>query len=104
MIEHALGRKQPLVVLSGPSFAIELMEGLPTMLVAASEYPGLAAHAVSLLASPCLRVNISDDVIGALCPWSTHSPGRDERGGVEEVCASRHRAPNKADCGNHQTD
>jgi glycerol-3-phosphate dehydrogenase (NAD+) len=64
IIETALGRVQPLVVLSGPSFAIELMQGLPTMIVAASHDSSLSQQASSLLASSCLRVNISDDVVG----------------------------------------
>ena len=37
VIQRALGTGQPLVALSGPSFAKEVMEGLPTNLVAASE-------------------------------------------------------------------
>lgn len=64
IIDSSLGRKHPIVVLSGPSFAVELMQGLPTMLVAASDSLELAQHASALLASPCLRVNLSDDVVG----------------------------------------
>jgi len=64
IIDSSLDRKQPIVVLSGPSFAVELMQGLPTMIVAASDSVELAQHASAMLASPCLRVNLSDDVVG----------------------------------------
>ena len=64
LIPHALGRKQPLAVLSGPSFAIELMQGLPTAIVAASEDVKLAVRVQRLFASSNLRVNTSTDVIG----------------------------------------
>ena len=64
LIPAALGRKQPLAVLSGPSFAIELMQGLPTAIVAASEDAQLAARVQRLFASSNLRVNTSTDVIG----------------------------------------
>jgi len=64
LIPTALGRKQPLAVLSGPSFAIELMQGLPTAIVAASEDVKLAVRVQRLYASSNLRVNTSTDVIG----------------------------------------
>jgi glycerol-3-phosphate dehydrogenase (NAD+) len=64
LIPTALGRKQPLAVLSGPSFAIELMQGLPTAIVAASEDVKLAVRVQRLFASSNLRVNTSTDVIG----------------------------------------
>ena len=64
LIPTALGRKQPLAVLSGPSFAIELMQGLPTAIVAASEDVKLAVKVQRLFASSNLRVNTSTDVIG----------------------------------------
>jgi glycerol-3-phosphate dehydrogenase (NAD+) len=64
LIPIALGRKQPLAVLSGPSFAIELMQGLPTAIVAASEDAKLASRVQRLFASSNLRVNTSTDVIG----------------------------------------
>ena len=64
LIPTALGRKQPLAVLSGPSFAIELMQGLPTAIVAASEDVKLAVKVQRLFASSNLRVNTSTDVVG----------------------------------------
>ena len=64
LIPAALGRKQPLAVLSGPTFAVELMDGLPTAIVAASEDAQLAQRVQRLFASSNLRVNTSSDVIG----------------------------------------
>ena len=43
VIPEALERDQPLCVLSGPTFAVELMQGLPTGIVAASEDEASAA-------------------------------------------------------------
>ncbi|BBN16518.1 glycerol-3-phosphate dehydrogenase (NAD+) [Marchantia polymorpha subsp. ruderalis] len=65
VIPRALGNpRQPLCVLSGPSFSIELMDELPTALVAASKDKDLARAAQQLLASRYLRVNTSSDVVG----------------------------------------
>jgi len=64
LIPAALGRKQPLAVLSGPTFAVELMAGLPTAIVAASEDAQLAVKVQRLFASSNLRVNTSADVLG----------------------------------------
>eukprot|EP00897_Mesotaenium_endlicherianum_P008933 jgi/Mesen1/8068/ME000432S07349 len=65
LIPRALGNpKQPVAVLSGPSFSIELMNELPTAIVAASKDPELARAAQQLLASRYLRVNTSNDVVG----------------------------------------
>lgn len=64
VIPAGLGRDQPTVFLSGPTFAVELMGGLPTAIVAASKVPGLATEAQQLFAGPFLRVNTSNDVVG----------------------------------------
>ncbi|KAL2611265.1 hypothetical protein R1flu_022957 [Riccia fluitans] len=65
VIPRALGNpRQPVCVLSGPSFSIELMDELPTALVAASKDKELAKAAQQLLASRYLRVNTSSDVVG----------------------------------------
>ncbi|XP_024397624.1 glycerol-3-phosphate dehydrogenase [NAD(+)] 2, chloroplastic [Physcomitrium patens] len=65
VIPRALGNpRQPVAVISGPSFAIELMDELPTAMVAASRDKELARACQQLLASRYLRVNISTDVIG----------------------------------------
>jgi glycerol-3-phosphate dehydrogenase len=47
-----------------PCFAVELMAGLPTAIVAASDDPELAKRVQRLYSSSCLRVNTSTDVIG----------------------------------------
>ncbi|XP_074584157.1 glycerol-3-phosphate dehydrogenase [NAD(+)] 2, chloroplastic [Curcuma longa] len=56
--------RQPFVVLSGPSFAIELMSKMPTAMVVASKDKKLARAAQQLLASPNLRISSSSDVTG----------------------------------------
>lgn len=66
VLEQTLPEIPPanIVTISGPSFAIEVAEGLPTDVVAAS--PGfLAARKVQpLLHSPLFRVYTSDDPVG----------------------------------------
>ncbi|ONK77166.1 uncharacterized protein A4U43_C02F3780 [Asparagus officinalis] len=65
IIPQALGNhRQPFTVLSGPSFALELMNKLPTAMVVASKDKKLAAIAQELLASPHLRISSSSDVTG----------------------------------------
>ncbi|KAJ3669393.1 hypothetical protein LUZ60_011343 [Juncus effusus] len=65
VIPKSLGNpRQPLVVLSGPSFAVELMNKLPTAMVVASKDKKLASAAQQLLASPHLRISTSNDVTG----------------------------------------
>jgi|TARA_B100001142_G_scaffold319880_1_gene363995 glycerol-3-phosphate dehydrogenase (NAD+) len=64
VIPAGLGRDQPLAVLSGPTFAVELMQGLPTAIVAASTDKNLAGRVQRLFASTHLRVNTSNDVVG----------------------------------------
>ncbi|KAI0501841.1 hypothetical protein KFK09_016786 [Dendrobium nobile] len=56
--------RQPFIVLSGPSFAVELMKKLPTAMVAASKDKKLANAVQQLLASPNLRISSSSDVTG----------------------------------------
>lgn len=51
--------RQPFIVLSGPSFASELMNKLPTAMVVASKDKKLAATVQQLLASPHLRISSS---------------------------------------------
>ena len=64
VIPSALGRKQPTVFLSGPSFAKEVMDERPTGLVAASRDKALCQNVQNLFASPFMRINISTDVVG----------------------------------------
>ncbi|XP_024971370.1 glycerol-3-phosphate dehydrogenase [NAD(+)] 2, chloroplastic isoform X2 [Cynara cardunculus var. scolymus] len=56
--------RQPYVALSGPSFALELMNKLPTAMVVASKDKKLANTVQQLLASRNLRINTTSDVIG----------------------------------------
>ena len=51
-------------VLSGPSFAIEVAEGRPTALVAASSDAALCDEAVAALHSDSLRIYTSNDPVG----------------------------------------
>jgi len=51
-------------VLSGPSFALEVAQGLPTALVAASEDAALTAAAVEAFHGDALRIYTSADVVG----------------------------------------
>jgi glycerol-3-phosphate dehydrogenase (NAD(P)+) len=51
-------------VLSGPSFAAEVAQGLPTALVAASSAPWVQQALVAALHGGALRVYRSDDVVG----------------------------------------
>jgi len=64
LIPSALGRCQPVVFLSGPSFAKEVLEKQPTGLVAASTDLQLANTVQALLSSPAMRVNTTSDVVG----------------------------------------
>lgn len=59
-----LGGAQPLAVLSGPSFALEVAQGRPTAVVIASSDPGLAVRLQDLLASRTLRIYTNADPLG----------------------------------------
>jgi glycerol-3-phosphate dehydrogenase (NAD(P)+) len=54
----------PIVVLSGPSFAVEVANGLPTAVVAASADQAAAALVQDAFRGPGLRLYASDDVPG----------------------------------------
>ena len=51
-------------ILSGPSFALEVAQGQPTALVAASELPEVRDALIAAFHSPSLRVYGNDDVAG----------------------------------------
>jgi len=55
---------RPVVVLSGPSFAIEVGRGLPTAVLAASADAGAAEAVQHEFRGPAFRLYASDDVIG----------------------------------------
>ena len=68
VIKETLGKRQPLAVLSGPTFASEMIDQRPTAMVCASRDRKVSLRVQQLLASDYLRVNTSDDVVGAeLC-------------------------------------
>jgi glycerol-3-phosphate dehydrogenase (NAD(P)+) len=54
----------PVVVLSGPSFALEVARGLPTVLLSASADADAAAYVQDRFRGPALRLYVSDDVAG----------------------------------------
>ena len=62
MADETAGRA--VVVLSGPSFALEVARGLPTAVVVASKNADAAATVQDLLKGPALRLYASDDVTG----------------------------------------
>jgi glycerol-3-phosphate dehydrogenase (NAD(P)+) len=57
--------RSPAAVLSGPSFAREIAQGLPCGVVLACADPALAVRLARTLASPAFCVHPSGDVIGA---------------------------------------
>ncbi|MDO8525792.1 MAG: NAD(P)H-dependent glycerol-3-phosphate dehydrogenase [Candidatus Omnitrophota bacterium] len=63
IVYDVLGR-QPLAVLSGPTIALEVANGAPTTVVAASDDPGLAKEIQELFMTERFRVYTSSDVIG----------------------------------------
>lgn len=54
----------PIVVMSGPAIAPEIVRGLPTAMVAACDDADATAHVCAALASDSLRLYPSDDVAG----------------------------------------
>jgi len=52
------------VALSGPTFAREVAQGLPSLIVAASRDEGAARRVQAVFSCPCLRVYTNTDVIG----------------------------------------
>jgi glycerol-3-phosphate dehydrogenase (NAD(P)+) len=54
----------PSACLSGPSFALEVGQGLPTAVTVAAEDAALAARLAESLASPTFRPYASDDLLG----------------------------------------
>jgi glycerol-3-phosphate dehydrogenase (NAD(P)+) len=64
VIEEELGRGRAVVVLSGPTFAVEVARRLPTAVVAASKDEGAISLVQSEFRSSYLRLYGSTDVIG----------------------------------------
>ncbi|QIG78637.1 NAD(P)H-dependent glycerol-3-phosphate dehydrogenase [Stakelama tenebrarum] len=55
----------PIAVLSGPTFAHEVAQGLPTAVTLAAENMELAQELAAVIARPALRPYVSSDVVGA---------------------------------------
>ncbi len=64
VIGQTLGEARPVVVLSGPSFASEVAQQLPTVLVAASTSGPASELVQSEFRGPALRLYVSGDVVG----------------------------------------
>lgn len=68
VVEQTLGTSHPLAIISGPSFALEVAEGLPTAVTLASNSTDFAQDLLAKLHSNCFRVYLSDDLLGVqLC-------------------------------------
>lgn len=63
-VVHEVIPQATFVALSGPSFAQEVYDGQPTLVVAASDDPDAARQAQQLFASPTFRVYTQSDVVG----------------------------------------
>jgi glycerol-3-phosphate dehydrogenase (NAD(P)+) len=64
VIAQEAGAAHPVVVLSGPSFALEVAQQQPTALLAASEDAQATTAVQALFRGPALRIYGSSDVIG----------------------------------------
>ncbi len=64
LLDLVLHRAHPVVVLSGPSFALEFARQMPTAVCVASSDLDAAARVQAELRSPSLRLYASDDVVG----------------------------------------
>lgn len=59
-----LGAAHPLAVISGPSFAAEVAQDLPTAVTVASKDDGFCQQLAKIMHRPTLRVYTTDDVLG----------------------------------------
>jgi glycerol-3-phosphate dehydrogenase (NAD(P)+) len=64
VVAQEVGAGRPVVVLSGPSFALEVAQQLPTVVVAASADAGAAAVVQEQFRGPFFRLYGSSDVVG----------------------------------------
>jgi glycerol-3-phosphate dehydrogenase (NAD+) len=64
ILKECLGQDRPYAFLSGPSFAREMVKGVVTAVVVASEDLMLARDLADLLSDEAFRVYVSKDVIG----------------------------------------
>lgn len=64
LVVEETGGRHPVVVLSGPSFALEVAQGLPTAVLAASADADAAQRVQEDFRGPGLRIYVTDDVAG----------------------------------------
>ncbi len=64
VVAEVLGADKPLAVLSGPTFAKEVGDSLPTALTIASNDTSFAGDLAQALSGPNFRAYTSDDVVG----------------------------------------
>ena len=62
---EVLGEGVPLAVVTGPSFAKEVAQGLPTALTVHSDDADFAQHVAEVLHGPTFRAYTGDDMLGA---------------------------------------
>ncbi|HLM52702.1 MAG TPA: NAD(P)H-dependent glycerol-3-phosphate dehydrogenase [Pseudoxanthomonas sp.] len=63
--EDILGPAVPLAVVTGPSFAKEVAQGLPTALTVHGGQPGFARQVADVLHGPAFRAYTGEDMVGA---------------------------------------
>ncbi len=61
---HEVGSRHAVVVLSGPSFAMEVAQSLPTAVLAASTHQAAIELVQAEFRGPAFRIYASDDVVG----------------------------------------
>jgi glycerol-3-phosphate dehydrogenase (NAD(P)+) len=64
VVTEAFGSNIDMAVISGPTFAKEVADGLPTAVVVASNNPAYAQHFSELLCNSNFRPYVSNDIIG----------------------------------------
>jgi glycerol-3-phosphate dehydrogenase (NAD(P)+) len=64
IMAEEIGPGHPIVVLSGPSFALEVARGMPTAVVVSSADPAAVTRVQDALKGSTLRLYASDDVTG----------------------------------------
>lgn len=74
MIKTSLGREQPYACLSGPSFAKEIMMGMPTAVMVASKFKYHAVFIDRVMSSVSFRCYTSQDVVGVELGGSLKNP------------------------------
>jgi glycerol-3-phosphate dehydrogenase (NAD+) len=70
----AMGREQPLAILSGPSFAREMMSDFPTAVTVACHDPEWASYIQHVISSGTFRVYTTTDVLGVQLGGALKNP------------------------------